>query len=427
MARTLLTFRVSFRKRTSKIYEGKRYIKHLNLAVEEFRKNMDQKEILEVEESNLGGITSWKAPQERWLKVNIDAFVKEGKVVVAMVVRDSLGKFIWLALDLIDCSSPCLAEVVALDWASTAVVDCNWKSLLGSSDAIEFIRWGILCFNARRPEGNNPLDLNNLPDDYTTRSDSKLVFEESSSGGYRRKKSGAKDGKDECGKVYECRFCSLKETETLNRARQLVFSNDNLAAQAPPHLSCCHPITPGGYHHPSAGNVGDPTIPLRFSTRMFSGSSSSLIPPPPPPAPPQPLQPTQPFLYTSPTRPMTFPSHHYPPHQHSVNDYYVGHVLSSSSGSSSGHRPGLNYGGAGAAETSSYTCIGAPVGHGFGSGGSSRGTDMVGISSGGVGRDSSLQEEGLNWGRSYSAGTSSSTQQRNLDPPASINRFQDGF
>lgn len=188
-------------------------------------------------------------------------------------------------------------------------------------------------------------------------------------------------------------------------------------------FSCCHPITPGGYHHPSAGNVGDPTIPLRFSTRMFSGSSSSSLVPPPPP--PQPVQPTQPFLYTSPTRPMTFPSHHYPSHQHSANDYYVGHVLSGSGG----HHPGLNYGGAGAAaETSSYTCIGAPVGHGFGSGG--RGTDMVGISSTGGGRDGSQQnhqEEGLNWGRSYSAGTSSSTQQRNLDPPASINRFQDGF
>lgn len=187
--------------------------------------------------------------------------------------------------------------------------------------------------------------------------------------------------------------------------------------------SCCHPITPGGYHHPSAGNVGDPTIPLRFSPRMFSGSSSSsLIQQPPPPAPSQPVHPTQPFLYTSPTRPVSFPSPHYPPHQHSINDCYVGHVLSSS-----GHHPGLNYGGA---ETSSYTCIGAPVGHGFGSGGSSRGTDMMGITSGGGGRDSSLQnyqEEGLNWGRSYSAGTSSSTQQRNLDPPASINRFQDGF
>lgn len=183
--------------------------------------------------------------------------------------------------------------------------------------------------------------------------------------------------------------------------------------------SCCHPmnpISPAGYHHPPP----DPTLPLRFSTRVFSGSSSTInIPPPPqpqpqPPPPPQPLQQHQPYLYTSPSRPavMSFSSH-YPHHQHSVNDYYVGHVLSSGSG---GGHPSLNY--AAAAAESNYTCIGAPVGHGFG-GGSSRGS----TDGGGGGRDGSLQnqEEGLNWGRSYSG-----TQQR-LDPPASINRFQDGF
>lgn len=191
--------------------------------------------------------------------------------------------------------------------------------------------------------------------------------------------------------------------------------------------TCCHPITPGGYHHPSAaGNVGDPALPLRFSSRMFSGSSSSTLIPPAAAAP-HPVQPAQPYLYTSPTRPAmtTFPSHHYP-HQHPVNDYYVGHVLSGSSGSQYGHHPSVNFAG-GAAETSSYTCIGAPVGHAYGSG---RGSDHAG-----GGRDGSLQnhhqEEGLSWGRSYSAGTSSTStqqqQQRNLDATASINRFQDGF
>ncbi|PON95944.1 Zinc finger protein JAGGED-like [Trema orientale] len=266
----------------------------------------------------------------------------------------------------------------------------------------------VECF-CRRPE-ENPLDLNNLPDDYLSR-DGKQVFEDGSTG-YRKKKSGGKDGKDECGKVYECRFCSLKfcksqalgghmnrhrqerETETLNRARQLVFSNDNLAGQG--HLSCCHPMTPGaGYHHPTAnmGVVADPALPIRFPTRMFSASSSSNFIPPPPPPPT--LQPSQPAynLYSSPNRPMPFSSSHYPPHHH---DYYVGHVLgastnnvmTSSSSSHYGH-PNLTYG-----PESSYTCIGAPVGHGFGpgaTGGGRLGTDLAepGGSGGGSGRDGS--------------------------------------
>ncbi|XP_034682333.1 zinc finger protein JAGGED-like isoform X2 [Vitis riparia] len=272
-----------------------------------------------------------------------------------------------------------------------------------------------------RPE-RNPLDLNNLPEDFTR--DGKQVFEDSSSSGCRKKKSGGKDGKDECGKVYECRFCSLKfcksqalgghmnrhrqerETETLNRARQIVFSNENLAAQGP-HLGG-QPIAPGSFHQ--TGNMGDPTLPFRsvYPTRMFSGSSSTLLTPPP-----------QPYLYASPSRLVSYPSQYPPP---SMNDYYVGHVLSS--GSQYSH-PGLNYGGA---SDSNYTCIGAPVGHGFPpSNGGGRGSELGGSGGGGGGgggggRDGSLQnqEEGLNWGRSYAG-----SQQR-MDPSL-INRFQDGF
>ncbi|GMN38569.1 hypothetical protein TIFTF001_007792 [Ficus carica] len=142
---------------------------------------------------------------------------------------------------------------------------------------------------------------------------------------------------------------------------------------------------------------------------MFSGSPSNYISPPPPPPPPQQtLQPSQPYLYSSPTRPLSFSSHYPPPppppapaapHQHAVNDhYYVGHVLSSNTSSTSQYcHPNLSYAAAAAAE-SNYTCIGAPVGHAHGfAPGSGRGTTELaesrsggGGGGGSGGRDGSL-------------------------------------
>ena len=119
-------------------------------------------------------------------------------------------------------------------------------------------------------------------------------------------------------------------------------------------------------------------MPLRFP-RYLSGSSSTHTPLPlrPPPPIPHVQQPSQPFLYASPSRPLTFPSHY---SQHPVSDYYVGHVLS-------GSHHNLNYV---AASDSSYTCIGAPVGVG------------QAFVDGDQDRSLHKQEEGLNWGRSYS-------------------------
>ncbi|KAK6132054.1 hypothetical protein DH2020_034201 [Rehmannia glutinosa] len=194
-----------------------------------------------------------------------------------------------------------------------------------------------------RPEGN-PLDLNNLPDDNYTR-DGKQPSEDTSSsagGGYmRKKKSGGKEG-DEQGKV---------ETETLNKARQLVFTNDLAPAGHLGYVSGGQPISHGGYHQ----------------ARLFS-NSSPLIPPPPPPPP---AAPTPPYMYTSPPRLLSFHSQY--PTPPPANDYFLGHVLSNPT------------------HEGNYTCIGAPVGHG-GIGG--------GVGGGGV-RDMSVhnQEEGLNWGR----------------------------
>ncbi|KAI3733958.1 hypothetical protein L6452_13417 [Arctium lappa] len=184
----------------------------------------------------------------------------------------------------------------------------------------------------------SPLDLNNLPEDFI-RDHSKQPFDDSSSaasGIYRRKKNGSKD---ERGKVYECRFCSLKfgksqalgghmnrhrqerETETLNQARQLVFSTDNLLPQ-PSHQLGGQPGAHGSCHYPASFNMGSSSL---YPPRLFSGTSTTILTPPPPP--PQP--PHQQHMYTS--LPSRLYSSQYPNSQTSINNYFVDHYVSCSS------------------------------------------------------------------------------------------------
>ncbi|CDY35555.1 BnaA05g16310D [Brassica napus] len=164
-----------------------------------------------------------------------------------------------------------------------------------------------------RAEDSNALDLNNLPDDPSR--DFFPFFEEGSSSSP-----------------------SERETESLNKARELVLRNDTF----PPHQG-----PPSFSYHQGDVHIGDlitPFKPMMYPPRLFS--PSSLLPPPPPPV-------VQPYMYPPPParRPSSFPPRH-------TNDYYLYN--------NGTHHQTLTNSGCGgrAPPDSSYSFIGAPVANG---------------------------------------------------------------
>ncbi|GJN37586.1 hypothetical protein PR202_gb26559 [Eleusine coracana subsp. coracana] len=181
----------------------------------------------------------------------------------------------------------------------------------------------------------SPLDLNNLPEEYGKQKVESLTATATSSADTARVKRKSSGGKDDSSRIYECRFCSLKfrksqalerETETLNRARQLVFGNEslgavgaqmsfrdaNMAGATPPSLFG------GGFRggvgvSSRGGGIGDSCLPFRPVHQRMS---------------PQPpfhyLYPSTPTLH-----PMSYPAT-YPesPRQSAVGDYVIGHAVS---------------------------------------------------------------------------------------------------
>lgn len=149
-----------------------------------------------------------------------------------------------------------------------------------------------------------------------------------------------------------------------------------------------------------------------YPTRLFSGSSTSTLLPSPQPQPP--------YMYSSPTRLVPFPSSHYSAATN--QDYFLGHVVPSNTTGTIG-QAGEND------SPNNYTCIGAPVNigpHGFSSindgGGGGSGREIPTLYNHNHDHEGG---GGLSWGRSCTA-AGSTTQQKRFDP-SSINRFQDGF
>ncbi|GAB2280061.1 hypothetical protein Dimus_014699 [Dionaea muscipula] len=215
-----------------------------------------------------------------------------------------------------------------------------------------------------------------------------------------------------------------RETEVLNRARQLVYSTE--AAYGPPPPPYMPPPAAGGYpHHQHQGG---------YPSRIFTGSSSlSILPSRPVPPPPLPLHQPPYNLYTSPVAPARL-GNPYPPRPHPPNhDYFVGHAVPTSSAAHFGQQqtPPLDNMGYRGGGGSNYTCIGAPVRFMPNSNsGSGRGPVDGGGNRSRVDEGSLDQDVGVNCAIPRSGGggggyVGTLGQRQRVDSSSSINRYHD--
>ncbi|KAG6488042.1 hypothetical protein ZIOFF_056800 [Zingiber officinale] len=211
----------------------------------------------------------------------------------------------------------------------------SFSPTVNSADHDYVALLGLVC---RRAEENS-LDLNNYPDEHgkPPPAEESTMTSAASVGTTRtglKKKKGL--GNDEAAKVYECRFCSLnlinvffcsssseRETETLDRARQLVFSTEGLAGAA---------SAVRGFQH-GAGLNGEPF--LQFRPAVVYPNAPAV----------------KQYMYPSSSAASS-------PYQHPavICNYYVGHVVSGGSQSQALCGPH---------QDPSFTCYGAPLSRSF--------------------------------------------------------------
>lgn len=115
--------------RSEHVYKGK---KDISQIVAFFKKMVnDFNSVLpssvRISPTTFPRLSLWKPSPSGWMMINTDATMKDGRNALAMVVRDSQGKVLFITAIFAFALPPALAKVKAIEWASTLA--CKKNSL----------------------------------------------------------------------------------------------------------------------------------------------------------------------------------------------------------------------------------------------------------------------------------------------------------
>ena len=126
--------------RNERIHSGRKkledFVKIFNHRVIEFSRVLEEKP----ENVKLKVQETWTPPPSEWIKGNIDAAYKDGVAALAMVLRDSNSRVVFLATKLDAASSSLEAEMKAFAWALEMAQSMAWHKIIWSSDAQAMVK-----------------------------------------------------------------------------------------------------------------------------------------------------------------------------------------------------------------------------------------------------------------------------------------------
>lgn len=126
-------FFIVWQLRIERLFDGKfelgKAVKWFEMQVNEYV-DLTSKAKTTRSSTSLESELFWSVPLKGWLKINVDALMRDTKVVLAFAIRDHKGKLLFLSTIMRSCRMPFEAELKALDWASNYVAICSWNKFI---------------------------------------------------------------------------------------------------------------------------------------------------------------------------------------------------------------------------------------------------------------------------------------------------------
>ena len=97
-------------------------------------------------------LNNWEAPEEGWIKLNVDVAVSENVTTLAVVDRNKNGEVLKVWAKMHEWCSPLQAETAAVLWTIQLALSENWQHIIIKGDAKS-------CFN--------PLTISELQPDWS--------------------------------------------------------------------------------------------------------------------------------------------------------------------------------------------------------------------------------------------------------------------